>query len=281
MTPEPRPSRLSMVRDGFRTDVAKTGRLVVGLDKIVEDPKNERKVFRNMEGLVASVKAVGLVEPITVVALENGNYQIITGHRRYRAARIAGVETVEVLIREAEEEHQHRRKSIVSNVQREDIGPVEMAEALQGLLDEDETIESQVELAEIIGKDKTWVSRMLRILTLPEHLRAKVVTSQLSIPYDPVTWIARIEDAVVQESLIDELVAGATVRDIREKINQHKGVTTTAQAPAEKVKANPKQVYHTEQKATVIVQSETKSLSMDRVVAALQEALKIARRDTT
>jgi ParB family chromosome partitioning protein len=268
-----------MVRDGFRTDVAKTGRLVVGLDKIVEDPKNERKVFRNMEGLVASVKAVGLVEPITVIALENGSYQIITGHRRYRAARIAGVETVEVLIREPEEEHQHRRKSIVSNVQREDIGPVEMAEALQGLLDEDETIESQVELAEIIGKDKTWVSRMLRILTLPEHLRAKVVTSQLSIPYDPVTWIARIEDAVVQESLIEELLAGATVRDIRERINQHKGVTTAA--PGEKVKAKPKQVYHTEQKATVIVQSETKSLSIDRVVAALQEALKIARRDTT
>lgn len=275
---EPQPkSRLDLVRGGFKNDLAKTGRLVVGLDKIVEDPHNERKVFRNMEGLVASVKAVGLIEPITVTGLENGLFQIITGHRRYRAARTAGLATVEVLIREPEEERHRRQKSIVSNVQREDIGPVEMAEALQALLDEDDSIESQSKLAEVIGKDKTWVSQMLRILTLPEHLIKKVGMSQLSLPYDTVARIARLDDALLQESLIDELLSGASARDIRDRIKEHKD----AKAPGAAAKPGPKakQVYHTSQKATVIIQSETKSLSSERVISALQEALKLARKN--
>ena len=66
-----------------------------------------------------------------------------------------------------------RVKSIISNVQREDVGPVEMAEALQSLLDEDEKIKTQEDLARLIGKDKTWVSGMLRILTLPVELQTK------------------------------------------------------------------------------------------------------------
>lgn len=273
-----KPSRLDLVRSGQKFDIPRTGRLVVGVEKVVEDPRNERKTFRNMEGLVASIRAVGLIEPLTVVALDDGRYQIITGHRRYRAAREVGLTTLEVLIREPEEERTRRQKSIVSNVQREDVGPVELAEALQELLDED-GIESQAALAGVIGKDKTWVSRILRILTLPVHLRQKVATSQLSIPYDAVASIARLEDVAVQEQLVDELLAGGSVRDIRDRIADHKGEPRPARDGADRQAPKPKQVYHTGQKATVIVQSEnTRSLSSERVIAALQEALKAARK---
>src|SRR5438045_8056046 len=123
-------TRLDMVREGLADVVAggkKRGRLIVGVSKLREDPRNERKTFRNMAGLIASIKAVGLVEPITVSPDADGRYQIITGHRRYRAAKAAGLATVEVLIRDKENERNRRLKSIVSNVQREDIGPVEMA----------------------------------------------------------------------------------------------------------------------------------------------------------
>jgi len=177
-------TRLDLVREGLAQDanVKKRGRLIVNIQKLKEDPKNERKTFRNMEGLVASIKAVGLIEPITVTPEPDDSYRIITGHRRYRAAKAAGVQQVEVLIREPEDELTRRQKSVISNVQREDVGPVELAEALQSLIDEHPSIESQVDLAKLIGKDKSWVSQMLRILDLPVHLRQKVETSQLSIP---------------------------------------------------------------------------------------------------
>src|SRR5947207_11815674 len=104
-------TRLDLVREGLAQDagVKKRGRLIVSVSKLTEDPRNERKTFRNMEGLVASIKAVGLIEPITVTPLDNDRYQIITGHRRFRAAKEARLEQVEVLIRDPEDELSRRQ----------------------------------------------------------------------------------------------------------------------------------------------------------------------------
>src|SRR5690349_10117762 len=144
----PGKTRLDLVREGLPdAGIKKRGRLIVSITKLREDPRNERKTFRNMEGLIASIKAVGLIEPITVTPEAEDTYQIITGHRRYRAAKAAGLEQVEVLIREPEDERIRRQKSVISNVQREDVGPVEMAEALQSMMEEDDRIQSQDDLA--------------------------------------------------------------------------------------------------------------------------------------
>ncbi len=168
-------SRLDMVREGLAEGgIRKRGRLIVSLAKLKEDPRNERKTFRNMDGLIASIKAVGLIEPITVTPETDDTYRIITGHRRFRAAKAAGLDQVEVLIRDPEDERTRRQKSIISNVQREDVGPIEMAEALQAMMDEDDRIKSQDGLGQVIGKDKTWVSGMLRVLTIPPKLQHKV-----------------------------------------------------------------------------------------------------------
>ncbi len=268
-------SRLDLVKEGVSPGVEKRGRLVVSVAKIVEDPRNERKTFRNMEGLVASVKAVGLVEPITVTPAEGDRYRILTGHRRYRAAIAARLERVEVLIRDPEEETLRRRKSVVSNVQREDLGPVELAEALQSLMTEDPDIQTQEDLARAIGKTKTWVSRILRILDLPAELQQKVATSQLSIPYDAVAGIARLQTHPEQASLIESLLEGATNRDIRERINRLKG------RGASTGKAKPKRVYQTSHKAKVIVQSMNSTLEPERIIAALEEALSKAYGSST
>src|ERR1700674_2921558 len=128
-------NRLDLVKEGLpNLGLKKRGRLVVGIERLKEDPRNERRTFRNMDGLVASIKAVGLVEPITVTPEEGDTYRIVTGHRRYRAAKAAKLVQVEVLIRDPEDELTRRVKSIISNVQREDVGAIEMAEALQALL---------------------------------------------------------------------------------------------------------------------------------------------------
>jgi len=266
-------TRLDLVREGLAQDagIKKRGRLIVGISKLNEDLKNERKTFRNMEGLIASIKAVGLVEPITVTPEPDDSYRIITGHRRYRAAKAAGLEQVEVLIREPEDELIRRQKSVVSNVQREDVGPVELAEGLQSLMDEHPKIKSQDDLAKLIGKDKTWVSRMLRILDLPADLQGKVATSQLSLSYDAVASVARMSNGPEQERLIDSLLSGATTREIREQLGSRKG-----KGKASESSPKPKRVYHTMHKATVIVQATGNQLSKQQCIDALREALEQA-----
>lgn len=271
-------TRLDLVREGLGdAGLKKKGRLVVGIDRLKEDPKNERRTFRNMEGLIASIQGVGLIEPITVTAEADGqNFQIITGHRRFRAARAAGLGQVEVLIREPEDEVMRRMKSIVSNVQREDVGPVEMAEALQSLLDEDEQIKTQDDLAKTIGKDKTWVSGMLRILTLPVGLQQKVGSTQLSVSYDAMIRIARLEKHSHQAELVERLIGGANQREIRDRIDQMKG---KSKAPKiSEVSPKPKRVYRTSHHATVIVQGTHSRLGNEDVMGALKEALDIVRR---
>ena len=97
MNPSPPPkSRLQLVREQAarghpRDDAIRRTRLVVLIDRLAEDPNNERKTLKHIEEMVASVKAHGIIEPITVVALDDGRYQIVTGHRRYSAAKLAGL----------------------------------------------------------------------------------------------------------------------------------------------------------------------------------------------
>lgn len=275
-------TRLDLVREGLANDgLKKRGRLIVNIERLREDPRNERRTFRNMDGLIQSINAVGLIEPITVSPGEGEQvetYQIITGHRRYRAAKAAGLTQVEVLIREPEDELTRRQKSIVSNVQREDVGALEMAEALQALMDEDARIKTQDDLARMIGKDKAWVSGMLRILTLPPNLQTKVGTSQLSISYDTMIRIARLNEPTDQEGLIDAVLSGATVREIREhidRIKSNKGVQKKSATP------KPKRVFHTSYKATIIIQAMTARLTSDQCIAALREALMQATDQST
>jgi ParB family transcriptional regulator, chromosome partitioning protein len=277
-------TRLDLVREGAIAGGAKKqGRLIVGIDRLLEDPQNERKTFRNLEGLIASIKSVGLIEPITVTpeegeGSEGAKYRIVTGHRRYRAAKTAGLTQVEVLIREPEDALTRRLKSIVSNVQREDVGPIEMAEALQTLMDEDERVRTQDDLARLIGKSKVWVSGMLKILTLPTDLQQKVRTSELSIGYDAMIRVARI-DGEQQAELVEALVHGASSRDIRQRIDDIKGKPKKIPPDAESTSAppKPKRVYHTAHRATVIVQSTSSRLDTDTVIAALEEALAQAK----
>lgn len=272
-------SRFDLVREGLSSSsVAKRGRLILSITKLREDPRNERKTFTNMDGLIASIRAVGLIEPITV-APEEGQadiYRIITGHRRLRAAKAAGLSQVEVLIRDPEDERTRRQKSIISNVQREDVGPVEMAEALQSMLVEDDRLKTQEDLARVIGKDKTWVSGMLRILTLPPVLQKKVGPAQHSLSYDSMIRIARLEDKSQQELLVDMLLGGATRNAIRQQVESFK-VEAQPRDDGDTDKPvstpKPKRVYKTKYQAVVIVQSTTKRLSSDQVIDALQEAL--------
>jgi ParB/RepB/Spo0J family partition protein len=251
----------------------KTGRLIVGVEKLIEDPRNERRHFTGLDELAASIRQFGIVEPLTVMPHEAGKYRIITGHRRFRAAKLAGLPSVEVIIRDPEEERTTRLKSLVSNVQRQDLNPVDLAEALQSRLDDDPKL-SQRKLAEIIGKDEQWVSSMLGILRMPKRLLKKLRTSQVSLPYDAVSKIARLHDEDDQKQLVALLVSGATTRAIRTQINTMMGKPTKFK----ETYGMPKQAYRTSHYATVIVQSHTENLTQQKIIDALKEALAIAKK---
>ena len=232
-------SRLDLVKAGVNSfnNLPKRGRFIVSIHKLVEDPDNERRTFRGMEGLIASVQAHGIIEPITVTP-EGEIYRILTGHRRFRAAKAAGLTEVEVIAREPDDLLTRRRKSIISNVQREDIGAVEMAEALQTLLDEDPSIKTQRQLASAIGKGEDWVSAMLRVLSLPAKLQQKLGTSQVSVSYDSAMRIARSDDPELQSELVDAVLAGESNREIRSRIAERKPAGAGKREPSGKSKAS-------------------------------------------
>ena len=125
-----------------------------------------RKSFNesSMEELAASIGTHGVVQPLVVRSLQDSVFEIIAGERRWRAAQMAGLTRVPALVRETRE-HQALELALVENVQREDLNPVDQARAYQRLLSEFNLTQEQV--AERVGKSRTSVANMIRLLNLP------------------------------------------------------------------------------------------------------------------
>lgn len=210
-------SRLDMVKSGFAGGVPKRGRFVVSIHRLLEDPDNERKTFHNMEDLIESVRRHGIIEPITVTQ-DGENFLIVTGHRRFRAAKAVGLSDIEVLVREADDSTTRRFKSLISNIQRENIGAVELAETLHALL-EAGAVETQRELARQIGKSEQWVSGILHLLDMPPRLREQLRGPASVISYDAALRISKVTEPTLQEELIQAVLAGESTRAIRHRID--------------------------------------------------------------
>lgn len=212
-------SRLDLVKSGLMGGLPKRGRFIVSIDRLQEDPDNERKIFQNMDDMIESVRRHGIIEPITVTQ-DGDSYRILTGHRRYRAAKAVGLSEVEVLVREPEDQITRRFKSLISNIQRENIGAVELAETLRALLDSG-AVATQRELARQIGKSETWMSGMLRVLEMPARFQEKL-RSAPAIGYEMAQRIAQVGDTSLQEELITAALAGESIHSIRHRANLHR-----------------------------------------------------------
>ncbi len=267
------PNRMDIVRSGVTgLSLPSRGLVTISIDRIHDNPINERKTFANMEGLIASIREKGIIEPPAAIPhpVLEGHVQLVTGSRRFRAAKELKFETFTVNLTPVESTEELRIKSLISNIQREDVPPLELAEALQSLLNESETVKTQRELARRLGKDETWVSGMLRILTMPDDLREKLGTSQTPVGYETAVRIARVNDEKAQEELIDAAVQGATHREIREKI----------ETVAPKMKSNHRQkIVHTIklETATVTIHFRKPSISVEDRIAVLEDALAIEK----
>ncbi|MEZ4388984.1 MAG: ParB/RepB/Spo0J family partition protein [Candidatus Krumholzibacteriia bacterium] len=164
----------------------------VPLDELAFNPDQPRKVFKQdkLEELAASLRDVGVLQPVLVRALGRGEalppvrdggptprFIVVAGERRVRAARLAGLDTVPAIAC-SYEETEALRIALLENIQRENLGPIEEAQAYQGLIDAYGA--TQEEFADMLGKNRSTVANALRLLSLEEEIRELVESGVLS-----------------------------------------------------------------------------------------------------
>ncbi|MGE4283131.1 MAG: ParB/RepB/Spo0J family partition protein [Clostridia bacterium] len=151
----------------------------IKLTEIEPNKSQPRKNFdiERLEVLAESIKIHGVIQPIIVSKLENGFYQIIAGERRWRAAKLAGLKTIPIVIKEYEKK-EVMEIALIENIQREDLNPIEEAEAYKNLMDEFHL--TQEEISERVGKSRPAIANALRLLNLSDLLRQFIVEDKLS-----------------------------------------------------------------------------------------------------
>ena len=149
------------------------------IESIVANPQQPRKSFdsSSLQDLSDSLKRTGVLQPV-VVRRHGHQYQIVVGERRWRAAKMAGLSHIPAIVREATEA-QSLELALVENLLREDLNPMEEAEAYQRLLTEFSW--TQEELGERVGKDRSSVANFLRLLKLPEVIQADLRSGRLTM----------------------------------------------------------------------------------------------------
>ena len=143
------------------------------IEMLRASPNNPRKHFAeaDLDELAKSIRDKGLLQPLVVRPLEHGEYEIVAGERRWRAAQRAGIHDVPVLIRELSD-GEALEIALIENIQRSDLNPLEEARAYGMLLEQ--FLYTQQQLAESIGKSRSHVSNTLRLLTLPDSVRQQI-----------------------------------------------------------------------------------------------------------
>ncbi len=168
----------------------------VELDKIVPGKSQPREVFDEeaLEELKESIIEHGILQPIILVEIEDG-YEIVAGERRYRAAKMAGLDNIPAIIRDYSDA-QKAKLSLIENLQRKDLNPVEQARALQSLIHEFNL--SQEEVATSIGKSRSFVTNQLRLLNLPDEIIEALAASQISVGHAKVLLSVKDEERMLR-----------------------------------------------------------------------------------
>lgn len=191
------------------------------LTMIVPDPNQPRKMFkhRELEELSQSIHEHGLIQPLTVARRPDGKVDLIAGERRYRAAGMLGLRTVPVTFREADTQDK-LLLALIENIQREDLNPIEEADGYRRLINEFSL--TQEDVAKKVGKARSTVANMLRLLELPDEIRDAL--AQGLIPAGSARAILSLKDADSQIRFYKKLVAEhLTTRDVEEGIRRRKG----------------------------------------------------------
>ena len=192
--------------------------LLIPADLIEPNPFQPRLSFDQeaLEELAESIRTLGLIQPITVRRKADGRYQIISGERRFRASRLAGMNMIPAYIRDTNDQGM-LEMAIVENIQREDLDPIEVALSSQRLIEECSLTQEQ--MAARVGKKRASVTNYLRLLKLPAKIQHDLKVGLLSVGHAKV--LLGVEDAKVQEYLCDLVIKeDLSVRQLEDKIKK-------------------------------------------------------------
>lgn len=195
----------------------------IELSKIQPNPEQPRSVFEEetLNELATSIRALGVIQPITLKEISPDKYMIISGERRYRASLKAGLTQIPAYIKTAADENVVEM-ALIENIQREDLNSIEIALAYQKLIDAYSL--TQERLSERVGKKRTTIANYLRLLKLPAEIQMGLKDKKIDMGH--ARALLPVEDPEVQLALYEQILAeGLSVRNVEEIVRS--GVSET------------------------------------------------------
>ncbi len=196
-----------------------SGVMEVKVSDVRPNPNQPRKFFDEeaLQDLANSIKVHGVIQPLVVNKEADGSYMIIAGERRWRASQIAGIEVVPVIVKNYTEK-QVKEISLIENLQREDLNPIEAARAIKQLMDEYKLTQEVV--AERIGKSRSNVANTLRLLSLAPEVVKLVESGKLSAGH--ARSLVVVDDLATQSKLANSAASGKlSVRDLEKAVKNY------------------------------------------------------------
>ena len=208
----------------------------IELSKIQPNPEQPRSVFdeESLDELTASIRSLGIIQPITVKETGDGQYLIISGERRYRASLKAGLTQIPAYVKTAEDDNVVEM-ALIENIQREDLNAIEIALAYQKLIDNYDLTQEQ--LSERVGKKRTTIANYLRLLKLPAEIQMGLKDKRIDMGH--ARALISVEDPEVQIALYEQILAdGLSVRSVEELV---KFIASGGELEKKKGEAKPAQ----------------------------------------
>jgi ParB family chromosome partitioning protein len=194
----------------------------IEISKINVNPDQPRTSFdeKSLDELADSIKIHGIIQPLTLREIADGEYQIISGERRFRAAKIAGLTTVPAYIRTANDQ-ETLEMALIENTHREDLNAIEIALTYKRLIDECKL--TQDALSERIGKGRSTVTNFLRLLTLEDEIQQSVKDGKMSMGHaKPLLGLESVTRKKLAKRVIEEELSVRQIEEIVQGLTQKK-----------------------------------------------------------
>ncbi|MET7336440.1 ParB/RepB/Spo0J family partition protein [Nonomuraea sp. NPDC005650] len=210
----------------------------VALEAIVPNPRQPREIFdgERLEELAASIREVGLLQPIVVRSVGGGQYELIMGERRWRACQQVGLDPVPAIVRNTQDTDL-LRDALIENLQREQLNALEEAAAYQQLLDDFQATHDQ--LAQKVGRSRSHITNTLRLLNLPPEVQQKVAAGVISAgharallglgnPEEQIELAKRIVAELLSVRAVEEIVAMGSAKAAKKPARERQAPKPTA-----------------------------------------------------
>ena len=201
-----------------------TNSLQLSLDKIYVNPNQPRTNFdsNQIDNLVVSIKELGIIQPITVRKINDDKYEIISGERRYRASKIANLKSIPCYIKAVEDETDLLKMSLVENVQRVDLDPIEIALTYERFINEYNLNVDTI--SRLVGKDRSTVSNYIRLLKLDPIIQSGIRDGFLSMGHGRA--LINVDDKKLQIEIYEQIISSKlSVRQTEKLVKGNKTST--------------------------------------------------------